>query len=77
MNPRHIHLIILFILISSVNIRAETNIKAEVDKSAITTDETIVYKLTITSSEKNIPQPTFPQFNEFIVLSQAQTSEIS
>lgn len=55
---------------------AETSIKSEVDKTGITTDDTLVYKVTVTSSEKNIPVPEIPKFEDFIVASQAQSSTI-
>ena len=77
MKVRFILFILLFILISTADTRAETAIRAEVEKTSITTDETIAYKLMITSSEKKIPQPKLPEFNEFTVLSRAETSEIS
>jgi len=65
-----------FILIASISF-ADTSIKAEVDKVSITTDDTITYKLTITSTEKSIPQPQLPGFEGFSVLSQAESSTIS
>lgn len=55
---------------------AQTAIKAEADKASITTDEDIVYKLTISTDEKNIPLPQLPKFAGFQVLSSARTSEI-
>jgi hypothetical protein len=77
MNMRIIPLILMFILISAANIHAETTIKAEVDKASISLGEAIAYKVMITSSLEKIPQPKFPDFKEFTVLSQAQTSEIT
>ena len=65
------------VLIFTTSVFADSSIKAEVDKTAITTDDTITYKLTIISSEKKIPEPKFPSFEGFMALSQAQTSEIS
>lgn len=56
---------------------AQTQIKSEVDKTRISTDETITYKLTITSSEKKLPQPKFPEFKDFVVLWQAESSTVS
>ena len=56
---------------------AETSIKAEVDKTSITTDETLTYKIIITSSEKRMPEPQIPKFEGFSVISQAQSSTIS
>lgn len=56
---------------------AESSIKAEVNKLKISTDDTVIYKLTIASSAKKIPQPKFPEFKDFLVLSKAQSSTIS
>jgi hypothetical protein len=55
---------------------AETSIKAEVDKKSITTDDTLTYKVIISTEEKDIPQPEFPKLIGFRVLSSAQTSQI-
>jgi len=70
-------LTILFILVFIINAFAETTIKAEVDRTSITTDENITYKLIITSTEKNIPAPQLPEFKGFNVKSQAQSSTVS
>lgn len=56
---------------------AQTQIKSEVDKIKISTDEALTYKLTIASSEKKITQPKFPEFKDFVVLWQAESSTIS
>ena len=56
---------------------AQTSIKAEVDKTTVTTDDTITYKLIITSSEKNIPEPQLPKFTGFKIISSAQSSTVS
>lgn len=67
---------IFFFLFLGVSF-AESSIKAEVNKAKISTDDTLIYKLTITSSEKKIPQPKFPEFKDFFVVSKAQSSTIS
>jgi hypothetical protein len=56
---------------------AQTSIKAEVDKTGITTDENIIYKVTVTSLAKKVPGPELPKFEGFYILSQAQSSTIS
>ena len=56
---------------------ADTSIKAEVGKTSITTDETLTYKLTITSDEKKLPQPELPDFANFSVVYSAQSSTLS
>lgn len=56
---------------------ADTSLKAEVDKTRITTEEAVIYKLSINSSAKKIPKPDLPGFEGFAVLSQSQASKIS
>jgi hypothetical protein len=77
MRPKFIFATILFILFASTIASAQTTIKAEIDKTNITTDDNITYKLTITSSEKKIPKPQLPEFKGFYVLREAQSSNIS
>lgn len=55
---------------------AETSVKAQVDKTGITTDEALAYKLTVTSSEKELPLPQLPGFKGFAVASSAQSSQV-
>lgn len=47
------------------------------DKISIATDETLTYKLTIASPERKISQPELPKFENFYILSQAQSSTVS
>jgi hypothetical protein len=56
---------------------ADTTIKAEVNKAALTTDELLTYKLTVVSTEKNIPAPKIKEFKGFSIVSRAQSSSIS
>jgi hypothetical protein len=67
----------LFILCAYIKAFAETTIQAQVDKLSITADETLTYKLVVTSTEKNVPEPVLPDFKGFTVVSQAQSSTIS
>jgi hypothetical protein len=53
---------------------AEMSIKAEVDKTRLTTDETLTYKITVTSSKENLPGLQIPKFEGFNVLSTTQSS---
>lgn len=53
---------------------AQTIIKAEVDKIRLTSDEILAYKITVTSSKENLPQPQIPKFEGFNVLSTTQSS---
>jgi hypothetical protein len=68
---------IVFILFLISDVLAEVSLKAEVDKTSITVDENITYKLIIISSEKEVPQPQVAEFEDFLVLSQAQSSTVS
>ncbi len=77
MRAKEAFFITLFILVSTISAFADISIKAEVDKTTITTDETLTYKLSITSTEKNIPQPQIPKFTGFNAISQAQSSSFS
>jgi len=43
----------------------------------MTTDESLTYKLTITSTDKNIPLPQLPKFKGFAVISQSKSSQVS
>lgn len=56
---------------------AETTMKAEVNKTRITTDETLTYKITIISTDKSISKPQIPKFEGFNAISQLQSSNIS
>ena len=56
---------------------AETTIKAEVDKTILTTDDTLTYKIIITSSKRNLLQPDIQKFKGFDVLSSVRSSNIS
>ncbi len=55
----------------------DTEIKAEVDKTSLTADEPLAYKLTVTSLAKKVPGPQPPVFDNFYIVSQAQASTIS
>ena len=68
---------LFFVLMCFSSAFGETTIKAEVDKPRIATDEVLAYKLSVSSTEKNIPQPQAPAFDGFAVISQAQSSTIS
>jgi hypothetical protein len=56
---------------------AQTEIKAQVDKVKISTDEVLTYKVTVASDEKNLPAPVLPQIKGFSVVSRLQSSQIS
>lgn len=72
--------IILSVIFTSLFIAeafAQTSIKAEVDKTIVTADDAITYKLIITSSEENIPKPQLPKFTGFKIISSVQSSTVS
>ena len=56
---------------------AQPSINASVDRVKLSTDETLTYKLTIAFSSKNIPQSKFPEFKDFYLVSEAESSTIS
>jgi len=70
-------IIILISLFSAVSALAETDIKSEVDKLKLATGQDLTYKVTVTSSEKNLPNPQIPEFKGFNILSSAQSSTMS
>ena len=74
---RLIGITVIFIFLFKASVFAQISIKAEVDKKSITTDENITYKITITSAQKNIPEPKIPEFKGFNILSSAQSSTVS
>ncbi len=69
-------LIAIFLLVDIV-FAQDLSIKAEVDKTSLSSDENLTYKLIITSSEKKLPSPQIPKFAGFNVISKAQSSTIS
>jgi hypothetical protein len=68
---------VFFMLLCATGAFGETTIKAEVDQRRIAADQTLTYKLIVSSTEKSIPQPQMPAFEGFAVISQAQSSTIS
>lgn len=70
-------LIAVFMLTFMAGAFAYTDIKAQTDKLSLTTDDTLNYKITITSTDQNVPGPALPKFEGFNVLSKGQTSTIS
>jgi hypothetical protein len=57
---------------------AETTIKAELDKQSVSLDETVTYKVTVISTERQVPPPAFPDLGKRLaVLSQVQSSRVS
>lgn len=74
---RIIIIAIIFLTLLVTRVFAETSIKAQVDKNIITTDETLTYKITISSSKETLPSPVIPKFDDFKVISSSQSSTIS
>jgi hypothetical protein len=77
MKNKIVLLIILLVLVPFAVAIAEVFLKAEVDKTSISTDEVIAYKLSITSGEQNLPQPQLPKFADFYIISQLESSSVS
>ena len=73
---RYVLLLTTIILISSSGsaVWAGMEIKAEVDKQKLATDELLTYKLTISGDEKDIPAPRLPEFKGFNIISQAESA---
>lgn len=67
----------VFIFMFSAHSFAQTFIKAEIDKVSLATNEAVTYKLTITSSERQLPPPQLPKFEGFKVVSTTKVSNIS
>ena len=68
---------IIFVFLFIAHTFADTSIKAEINKLKLLTDETLTYKLTITSTDKRLPEPQIPSFDGFSVLSQVESSNMS
>lgn len=77
MKIKYIPFVILSILFFTFNAFAETSIEAEVDKLRMTTDEALTYKMTINSSERNLPLPKLPKFEGFTAVSQVKSSHMA
>jgi len=77
MKIKYISFVILSILFFTFNAFAETSIETEVDKVKMTTDEALTYKMTINSSERNLPLPKLPKFVGFQAVSQVESSNIA
>ena len=69
-------LFLAFSLLFQSFVFAEISLRCEVDKKSISTDDQLVYKLIVSSSEKNIPAPKSPAFAGFAIISQAQSSTV-
>lgn len=68
---------ILIALSQACLVFAQPTMKAEVNKLRISTDETLTYKLTIVSSDKQQLLPKLPEFKGFKVVSSSQSSSAS
>jgi len=69
--------LLIFLIFAGQQAKAYVSIRAEIDKTSISRDETVTYKLSIISDEKNTPSPKLPDFSKFLVVSQNQSSTIS
>jgi hypothetical protein len=77
---RRIYLIVIIACIffsSCLHAQADTLIEAEVDKISVSLREAFTYKITITSSKRNLPKPILPKLDDFFVISSSQSSQIS
>lgn len=74
---KKLFLVLGFLFLTAQVCIAQPTIEASVEKTKISTDETLIYQLTIAFSSINIPQPKFPEFKDFYVISEAESSTIS
>lgn len=56
---------------------SEIKVEAQVDKKAMTTDEALTYKISVSSLENKLPEIKLPDFAGFTVISQAQSSSFN
>lgn len=77
MIKRVVILAALFLFSLCPGVFADTAIKAEVDKTRISADDTVTFKVIITSTNEKLPQPEIPAFEDFSVLSTAQSSSFA
>ncbi|MDD2752814.1 MAG: BatD family protein [Candidatus Omnitrophica bacterium] len=56
---------------------AQDTIKAEINKNKLSTDEVLIYKLVIASSQTQFPQAQLPKFDGFNILSQSQSTTLA
>jgi hypothetical protein len=68
---------LFFVLTIHHSVIAEVTIKAEIDKTSVTTDEVVAYKILITSDSQTRPVLEIPKFEGFKVLSQAHSTTIN
>lgn len=68
---------LIFILLFNPFIFAEFSIKAEIDKRQLFLDDTLTYKVTLSSDESKIPSVQLPDFSGLEIISQAQSSTVS
>jgi len=67
----------VFFFLNPVTAFADLSIKAEVDKTELTTDEALTYKLSIVFSGDEALVPEIPKFEDFSVISQAESTQFS
>ena len=71
-------LLVFFLsFLSTACLADEISIKAEVDKTKLTADETLRYRITVESGLKEIAAPEVADFKGFTVASQLQSSSVS
>ena len=77
MKPKLIFVAVLTALCTVTHVCAEEPVKAGVDKTKLTTDQTLTYTVRITITGKKIPELQLPSFKRFTVFSTAQSSSLS
>jgi|GEM_PF-1099226 len=67
----------VLLLLLNTGVYADNSIKAEVDKTSLTTDQQLSYKITISSGDRKLSSPKLPEFDGFTIASQIQSSYTS
>ena len=70
-------LLFFFLMMAFPAFAQEPPITAQVDRSQITTDDTITLQVTVNSDQTNLSQPALPALEGFQVLSSSSSSQIS
>lgn len=76
MNGKVFFWLMVFLMVSSAAL-CETTISSDVDKTTLSVGEELVYKVTVISSERDVPAPKIDNFEGCAILSQAESSTVT
>ncbi len=71
---KRLRVLVVIFAVCVLPVFAETVLKAEADKTSISTDEVVTYTVSITSTDRSVPVPSLPAFDDFSVLSSVRSS---